>query len=154
LLHGVGGEAWFDHVAGGVDPWCGGPVVAVDDDPAARVQANAGLFEAEAFGVGRTPSGEQNGVPSRTVPVESVTLSRPSTRLTPSAPTPRTSRIPRRLNSLATSPASSPSMFGSRRLELLMSVAGMPKAVNTVANSTLIGPPPKMTMSFGTVRSE
>ena len=53
-------------------------MVAVDDDPAAGVDAYAGLFEAETFGVGRAAGGDQNGVASRTVPVESVTLSRPS----------------------------------------------------------------------------
>jgi hypothetical protein len=53
------------------------------------------------------------------------------------------------LNSSAISPASSLSTVGSSRSEWLMSVAGMPRAVNTVANSTPIGPPPTMTMSSG-----
>ncbi len=62
LLHRVGGKTRVHHVPRRVNPGSGRPVEAVDGDPSAVIEPDAGLLEPEAFGVGCAAGSEQNGV--------------------------------------------------------------------------------------------
>src|SRR5207302_5591291 len=53
-------------IAGGVDTCGGGPHVAVDDHPGA-LDSHAGLLEAERFGVGTSPGGDEERVATQSL---------------------------------------------------------------------------------------
>ena len=114
--------------------------------------SHAGFLEPKAIGIGRAAGGHEHGVRVQdraggeldgqpaAVPLDADHTG--AKDQLDSAPLELVSHEPRQLTSTV----------GSRTSDWLTSVDGMPSAVNTVANSTPIDPPPTTTMSFGTLR--